>query len=92
MAVFSSVQRSSTVHTVWRQLDDELEGSDMLELRLKELEESILRPEEVEEDGELKDGSNSDDNVEDEDEADEDEEECSEDDIEEGDVVLDAEL
>ena len=37
------MQRSSTVHTVWRQL----EGSDMLELRLKELEENILRPEEV---------------------------------------------
>ena len=33
------MQRSSKVHTVSRQLEDELEGSDKLELELEELEE-----------------------------------------------------
>jgi len=77
----SSVQCSSTVHTVLRQLDDELDWSDMLEL--EELEEGLVRAGEellnVEEDDKLDDKSNSKDNREDEDE---------EDDI----VVLDEEL
>jgi len=77
----SSVQCSSTVHTVLRQLDDELDWSDMLEL--EELEEGLVRAGEellnVEEDDKLDDKSNSKDIREDEDE---------EDDI----VVLDEEL
>ena len=77
----SSVQCSSTMHTVLRQLDDELDWSDMLEL--EELEEDLVRAREellnVEEDDKLDDKSNSKDIREDEDE---------EDDI----VVLDEEL
>ena len=73
----SSVQCSSTVHTVLRQLDDELDWSDMLELEdVVRTEEELLK---VEEEDKLDDSSNSEDNREDEDE---------EDDI----VVLDEEL
>jgi len=73
----SSAQCSSTVHTVLRQLDDELNWSDMLELvDVVRTEEELLK---VEEEDKLDDSSNSEDNREDEDE---------EDDI----VVLDEEL
>ena len=68
----SSVQCSSTVHTVLRQLDDELDWSNMLEL--EELEEGLVRAGEellnVEEDDKLDDKSNSKDIREDEDEED----------------------
>ena len=62
-------QCSSTVHTVLKQLDDEL---DVLEPKLEELEEDDVRTEgellKVEEDDELDNNSNFEDGVEDEDE------------------------
>lgn len=63
------LQCSSTVHTVLKQLDDEL---DVLEPKLEELEEDDVRTEgellKVEEDDELDNNSNFEDGVEDEDE------------------------
>ena len=57
MVVITSLQSSWKVQTFWRQLEDELEGSDTIELELEEIEEDALRADEEllkdEEDDEL---------------------------------------
>ena len=46
VVVITSLQSSWKVQTFWRQLEDELEGSDTLELELEEIEEDALRADE----------------------------------------------
>ena len=46
VVVITSLQSFWKVQTFWRQLEDELEGSDTLELELVEIEEDNLRADE----------------------------------------------
>ena len=46
VVVIVSLQSSLKVQTFWRQLDEELDGSDNLELELEEIEEDVFRADE----------------------------------------------